>query len=145
MQLNTTCKDSDSINQHSHQSTSTTGPQRGGKPRPCPEKKGEERRWSMYIRISYKLWQPCVFGLLSIHSSTNPFPADACNAYLTDRCPLLRGSTSNLAQHPVPCTDRFKRKPQRAVGNHGIEQKQCPDCPGSHPCRCRFARDASQQ
>ena len=29
MQFNTTCKDYDSINQHSHQSTPTTGPQGG--------------------------------------------------------------------------------------------------------------------
>ena len=31
MQFNTTCKDYDSINQHSHQSTATTGPQGGGR------------------------------------------------------------------------------------------------------------------
>ena len=30
MQFNTSCKDYDSINQHSHQSTRTTGPQGGG-------------------------------------------------------------------------------------------------------------------
>ena len=30
MQINTSCKDCDSINQHSHQSTRTTGPQGGG-------------------------------------------------------------------------------------------------------------------
>ena len=32
MQFNTSCNDYDSINQHSHQSTRTTGPQGGGKP-----------------------------------------------------------------------------------------------------------------
>ena len=40
VQINTSCKDYDSISQHSHQSTRTTGPQGGD---------GEERRWSTYI------------------------------------------------------------------------------------------------
>ena len=53
MQINTTCKDYDSINQHSHQSTGTTGPQgeRGANHDHAQGGEGEERRWSIYILL----------------------------------------------------------------------------------------------
>ena len=50
VQFNTTCKDYDSINQHSHQSTRTTvhGGGRGAN-HDHARGEGEERRWSIYI------------------------------------------------------------------------------------------------
>ena len=48
MQFNTTCEGYDSINQHSHQSTPTTGPQGGGG-QTMTMPGAEERRWSIYI------------------------------------------------------------------------------------------------
>ena len=53
MQINTACKDYDSINRHSHQSTRTTGAQGGrgaNNDHAQGGGEGEERRWSIYIR-----------------------------------------------------------------------------------------------
>ena len=54
VQINTSCKDYDSINQHSHQSPRTTCPQggRGANHDHAQGGKGEERRWSIYIYMS---------------------------------------------------------------------------------------------
>ena len=55
MQFNTTCKDYDSINQHSHQSTRTTGPQ-GGRGQTMTMPKGGRSDAGAYIRnLAYSI------------------------------------------------------------------------------------------
>ena len=53
VQFNTICKDYDSINQHAHQSTPTTGLEGGpgANHDHAQGGEGEERRWSIYIYI----------------------------------------------------------------------------------------------
>ena len=63
LQFNTSCKDYNSINQNSHQSTRTTGPQggRGANRDHAQGAEGEERRWSTYIYVygTRALGRPC--------------------------------------------------------------------------------------
>ena len=60
MQFNTTCKDYDSINRHSHQSTPTTGPQGWrGPTMTMPGGEREQRCWSIYCTCAYVLLCMC--------------------------------------------------------------------------------------
>ena len=103
MQFNTTCKDYDSINQHSHQSTRTTGPQGGQGANHDYAQGGEERGWSTYkyLHIVYmNVLGPWLWLAVTMELHFASLPCMASNKKL---------GTSNLgrteAKHTLALSD----------------------------------------